>query len=496
MRSFLEAVAGQARRDPHRVAFTDDKGVLTRAGLLGDAARLAATLPAAARVVGLLLPNRREWAVAQLACMATGRITVPLPPFFSTQQLDHVIRDAGVELVLWAADTGAAVPAGVAVQTVAVTNEEGPEPVMRDGFGTIIYTSGSTGRPKGVRHESGQLAWSARTLAEAIGAGEADSYLGVLPLSLLLESLCAVLVPLLVGGRTHFATAVSDAVVRGAPQGIAAVFAAHRPTISVMAPELLRVWAAELQGAGVRAPDSLRFVAAGGAPVPPRLAAAAWQLGIPVHEGYGLSECGSVVAMNRPGARAPGTVGRPLPGLSVTLRDGEILVDGPSVTDGYLGGAPAMRPWATGDLGAFDAEGRLVVFGRKDNLIVTANGRNISPEWVETSILDDPGIAACAVGTLAGRLAALIVPTPLAAVWFATADREAIAARIAGRCAGLPVYARPARVMVLGLPQARIAGLLTDNGRIRRGVARAVFAQPDAFPLLPSASPIESPVEP
>ena len=283
----------------------------------------------------------------------------------------------------------------------------------------IIYTSGSTGQPKGVRHESGQLAWSAAALAAAISATEDDSYLSALPLSLLLESICAIFIPALVGGRSHFDTALAETVGRGAPTGVAAAFSRHRPTTGVVVPELLRLWVAELLAAGgQKAPDSLRFVAVGGAAVPPRLAEAAWHLGIPVHEGYGLSECCSVVAVNRPGARIAGSVGEPLPGLSVSIRNGEIHVDGPCVTDGYLGGGVAERPWATGDLGGLDGAGRLTVFGRRDNLIVTALGRNISPEWVETVLLDDPGVAFCAVAAADAGLAALIVPAPRAAAWF------------------------------------------------------------------------------
>lgn len=483
MRTFFETVADLARREPDRIAFSGSEGVLTRAGLMGDAARLAAALPKEARTVGLLLPNGRAWAVAQLACVVSGRIAVPLPTFFSPAQIAHIVRDAGIELLLVPSGGAGAAPQGIVRHPVVVTGEGGLWPAFRDGYGTLIYTSGSTGQPKGVRHESGQVGWSAAALAAAIGAGPSDSYLSVLPLSLLLESICAVFVPALVGGRTHFEADLAEAVGRGAPAGIAAAFKTHRPSVSVIVPELLRVWLGELLGARQRAPESLRFVAAGGAAVPPRLADAAWQAGIPVHEGYGLSECCSVVAMNRPGARAAGTVGMPLPGLSVSIRDGEILVDGPSVTDGYAGRPGKSRPWPTGDLGGFDADGRLFVSGRKDNLIVTALGRNVSPEWVETAILDDPGIAACAVGSAQDRLVALVVPAPAAADWFSDAGPEAAAHRVALRCAGLPLYAQPQHVVVLGRAAAKAASLLTDNGRIRRAVAAALIAQAERTPV-------------
>ncbi|MFG1361922.1 AMP-binding protein [Xanthobacter versatilis] len=501
MHRFFEAVACHARREPDRILFTDAAGSLTRAGLMADAARLAARLPPQARVIGLLLPNGREWAVAQMACLAAGRMAVPLPTFFSALQLSHILMDAQVDLVLVPQANPPALPAAVPVLPVAANGESGAMPDFSEGFGQIIYTSGSSGQPKGVRHQSGQIAWSASALAEAIAADAEDTYLSVLPLSLLLESICAVFVPALVGGRTHFDTQLSEAIGRGAVRGVAAAFEAHRPSVGVVVPELLRVWAHDLLATGRTAPDSLRFVAAGGARVPERLAETAWQLGIPVHEGYGLSECCSVVALNRPGARVAGTVGAPLPGLQLTIRDGEILVDGPGVMDGYLGGPEAPRPWPTGDLGALDGQGRLTVFGRKDNLIVTPLGRNISPEWVETALLDDPGIAACAVAQVDlvetdgseadGALAALVIPTPQAQGWFDDAGPQGIRARIAERCAALPVYARPTRITVLELADARARGVLTANGRIRRPAARAVLAQrtganPCPVPPLPS----------
>lgn len=476
MRPFFEAVAAHARRAPDRIAFSDPDGALTRSGLMADAARLAAALPADARVVGLLLPNGRASAVAQMALVASGRIAVPLPAFFSPAQIAHVVRDAGIDLVLVAPGGEAGVPAGIPRHGVAITGAPGDMPAFCEGYGTLIYTSGSTGQPKGVRHESGQMGWSAAALAEAIGAGEDDTYLSVLPLSLLLESICALFIPALVGGRVHFETALSDRIGRGAVSGIAEAFARHRPTTGVLVPELLRLWVSELAATRMRAPDSLRFVAVGGAAVPPLVAEIAWSLGIPAHEGYGLSECGSVVAVNRPGRRVAGTVGEPLPGLTLSIVDGELLVDGPCVTDGYLRGAPASRPWPTGDLAALDADGRLTVAGRRDNLIVTPLGRNVSPEWVETALLADPFIAACAVTADPDGLAVLVVPVPAAAEWFARAGRAAVDARIAKSCVALPAYARPARAHVIDIGAAKAAGLFTDNGRIRRPVARALIA--------------------
>ena len=216
-----------------------------------------------------------------------------------------------------------------------------------------------------------------------------------------------------------------------------------------------------------------RSVAVGGAPVAPGLAARAWEHGIPVHEGYGLSECCSVVAVNQPGRRKSGTVGEPLSGTDVTIEDGEIVVRSASVMRSYLGQAPAEGVWRTGDLGAFDADGYLRVLGRKDSLLVLSNGRNVSPEWVEAALLADPRIGRCVVlGHGRPCLMAIVTPSVLGADWFGAAAGPAQAALLADLCAALPAYARPRRMLVTSDDVLRDSGLLTGNGRpLRRDIA-------------------------
>ena len=123
--------------------------------------------------------------------------------------------------------------------------------------------------------------------------------------------------------------------------------------------------------------------------------------------------------------------GQPLPGLEVAIEDGEIVVQGPTVMDGYLHGEAAPRRWRTGDAGSLDADGFLTVYGRLDNLIVTPYGRNLSPEWIETMLLGDPRIGACVLCQAGdpARLTVLLVPSRLGEGWFKTAQEEEIAAR-------------------------------------------------------------------
>lgn len=477
MHTVLEALLATTGEAAVRPAFADAELALSRRQFANAAVNFAHHLSDAPNVVGILMPNGVRWAVAAVAAAVAGKVLVPLPTFFTREQIAHVVADAGIGLIL----TDAPLPEGSATPTLVVTvdDHQPTETRLRPGFSVVTYTSGSTGTPKGVRLGSRQIGWSARALAKASGATSSDRHLSLLPLSLLLEMISAIFVPLVVEGTTFFDRDMAEAVGRGRVGSLAAAFDRHHPTTAVLVPQLLKVWAAELAATGQRAPSSLRFVAVGGAPVPLAVAETAIKLGIPVHEGYGLSECCSVVALNGPGQRVPGTVGRPLDGLDVTLDDGEIVVAGPSVTDGYLGRPDHEGAWRTGDIGRFDADGNLTILGRKDNLIVTGYGRNVSPEWVETALLNDQRLMlACLSGGAEVPLTALLIPAPYAEKAVLDMSSEDLGEQVTRLTTHLPVYARPERVIVLSLIGARTAGLLTDNGRVRRAAVATFLQQP------------------
>jgi long-subunit acyl-CoA synthetase (AMP-forming) len=477
MRQLFDSMKRHASEAGDLLAVSDRYGQLSRGELFARVTALAADLKGQPRTIGVYAPNGLGWVIAQLACALAGKIVVPLPTFFSPMQLGHVVRDASVELILVSEQTAAlAVQSGAPTHMIDVHRSGADLPDAIDGFGQIIYTSGSTGQPKGVRHQSGQIAWSAAALGTATAASATDTYLSVLPLPLLLETLCSIFIPTLLGAYVHFDTGLAEQVGRGDASGIAKAFEIHRPTMSVLVPQLLKHWVAELQGSGQFAPSSLRFVAVGGAPVPRQVANAAWRLGIPVHEGYGLSECCSVVAVNRPKERRPGTVGQPLSGLSVSIDDGEIVVDGPSITDGYLGQGPAKRPWRTGDLGEIDQDGFVTVHGRKDSLLVTSFGRNVSPEWIETMLLADPRIALCTVaGHGEPHLTVLLIPSPQGAAWFAKATRADILELLSDRCSDAPEYGVPRAYVIVSLEQALKSQLLSNGRPVRKAIGKFVL---------------------
>lgn len=476
MSEILRALRDCAAVYDGATAFSDDAAALTRATLAARVSAFADDLRPLPPTIGLLGENGVEWAIGQLAGWLSGKVVVPLPTFFSLGQLGHIVRDSGIAHVITTRATeGLAYKLGVSV--IAVTHARREDfPELATGGGQIIYTSGSTGRPKGVRLDLAQIDGASVRLAEAIGATRGDKYLSLLPLPLLLETICAICVPLLVGATTHF-DGNAGAIARGEASGIADAFHRHRPTTSVLVPQLLAAWVGALDKQRP-APSSLRFVAVGGAPVAAELAERAWSLGVPVHEGYGLSECSSVVAVNRPGRRKAGSVGQPLRGLDVHIDDGEIVVDGPTVMKGYLNGEAAARPWRTGDLGAIDEDGCLTVYGRKDNLIVTSYGRNISPEWIETMLLADSRISACAVfGHAQPHLSALIIPSERGAQWFAKAPTAHVLLALAIGTRDAPDYAVPRDFAVVSLDEAVRRNLLTPNGRFRRSSLAATYAE-------------------
>jgi long-subunit acyl-CoA synthetase (AMP-forming) len=479
MRQLFESMKRHASDAGGLIAASDQYGQMSRRELLARVTALAADLRSQPQTIGIYAPNGLDWVIAQLACALAGKIVVPLPTFFSPAQLGHVVRDASVDLILATKHTtAAAAQSGVPTNVIDIDRTGAGLSDVTDGFGQVIYTSGSTGQPKGVRHQSGQIAWSAAALAAATGATADDTYLSVLPLPLLLETICSIFIPTMLGAYVHFDTALAEQVGRGDAKGISKAFDLKQPTTSVVVPQLLKQWVGELLAAGSRAPGSLRFVAVGGAPVPRQVADKAWTLGIPVHEGYGLSECCSVVTLNRPRERRADTVGRPLDELEVSIDNGEIVVDGPSITDGYLGQEPAKRPWRTGDLGAIDKNGFLTIHGRKDSLIVTSFGRNISPEWVETMLLGDLRIAFCAVvGHGEPYLTAVIVPSRPGESWFAGASQADVLGLISACCSGAPEYAVPRACIVASLEEAVSNQLLTNGRPARKHIEKFVAAK-------------------
>lgn len=480
MSAILNALRRVAQAEPTRIALRDADSAL-RYDELEQAVTTAAHALQALHigVLGLLADNSISWAVADVAAMTASVPLVPMPLFFSPSQMLHAMRDAGVDALLTDRP-----------EQAEALLKEARAPVTREGLccglhllrlkgvaakslpvGTakITYTSGTTGEPKGVCLSRQQLESVAAALGAASAASASDRHLCLTPLSTLLENIGGVYVPLLAGASSCIAplreTGLRGAAELEAPRMLGAL-ERYQATTAILAPQMLHGLVAAVE-MGAALPQYLRFVAVGGAPVAERLLQRAQQLGLPVFEGYGLSECASVVTLNTPSANRLGSVGRPLPHVRLRFGDdNEVWVDGAGFL-GYLGQAAPPQPWPTGDLGYLDAEGYLHLTGRKKSQFITSFGRNVSPEWVERELALQPAIAQAAVfGEAKPFNVAVVVPR------HADADIEA-ALQAANRA--LPDYAALA-TYVLATPFSLANGQLTANGRLKRAAIHAAYA--------------------
>jgi long-subunit acyl-CoA synthetase (AMP-forming) len=334
------------------------------------------------------------------------------------------------------------------------------------GTGKVTYTSGSTSRPKGVCLSGATLEETARAVADATAALSIERHLCLLPLATLLENVAGLYAPLLRGATCLLPSCRATGMDYSGldPARLLGVVARLQPHSLILVPELLQVLVLAAER-GWRVPGSLRFVAVGGARVSPSLLERADAAGIPAFEGYGLSECGSVVCLNTPQARRAGTVGRPLPHVRVRVADdGQVHVAGNGML-GYLGERPLPpdADMATGDLGSFDDAGFLRLRGRAGNRFITSFGRNVSPEWIESEVsqrLDARPVLAF------GEARPYVVVLVGAAC--AEVDDRAVMHAIAAANAGLPDYAKVRRWARTGTPFSPAGGTLTANGRLRR----------------------------
>jgi long-subunit acyl-CoA synthetase (AMP-forming) len=241
---------------------------------------------------------------------------------------------------------------------------------------------------------------------------------------------------------------------------------------AILVPQMLHAMVVAAKR-GLTPPSCLRYLAVGGAPVSASHLEEAEALGLPVHEGYGLSECASVVAVNRPGDRRSGTVGRPLPHVRLDFApDGEILIRG-LAWRGYLGEpdrAIQDQTIATGDLGHLDQDGYLHLTGRKKHMFITAYGRNVAPEWVESELTATPGIVQAAVfGEARPFNSAVIVVRP-------GATHETVSAALVEANGRLPDYARVHAWVPAHEPFSVTNGMATANGRPRRTAVWDAYA--------------------
>jgi len=452
-------------RAPATPILIGDQASWNASELLAEISSLESLL-ADCRTLAVLADNSPAWIAADLAALRSGWIHLPLPTFFSPTQMLHALDLSGADAILTdQPERVAALDAGFAINArwneLAVMRRTATAVALPAGTAKISFTSGSTGQPKGACLSVAGLLDTAQAVAARLADLPLERHLAALPLSLLLENTAGIYAALLNDATVHLpglATLGWKGMSGFDPAQLQGCALRCQANSLILVPELLKAWSLFLAGTGQTAPESLIFAAVGGARVAADAIGSARSLGIPAYQGYGLTECGSVVSINRPGDDADG-VGRPLDHVRLRV-DGEEIRIAARAFLGYIG-QPNVRPgdeFATGDLGRIDAHGHIHLSGRRKNLLITSYGRNIAPEWVEAALLAQPAVAqAIVVGDARPWLSALLVPTR-------GAEPSHLDAAVARANAALPDYARIGG-WIAADPFTLQNGQATGNGR-------------------------------
>jgi len=360
------------------------------------------------RVV-VLMANCPEVGITYSAVWRAGAVVTPVVFLISPPELQHILADSGAVAVVTTPELLATVtPAG------------GIAPVGDDDLATLMYTGGTTGRAKGVMLSHRNLYYCARSSHEASHADGITRGLTPLPLS----HAYGMIVTLVGFHATERALGVLQRWFD--PAEFLALAQQHQIQRTALVPAMVQMLLAQpLEDFDL---SSLRYVTCGAAPLAAKTREQ-WERRVPgseILEGYGCTESGAVISVNPPGASRPGSVGMPIPGYQVSIRDdndddvpagadGEICVRADGVMAGYWN-SPAETAvtltggWLhTGDIGRLDADGYLYVVDRKKDLIIRG-GFNIFPRDVEDVLLQHPAVAmAGVVGRADERLGEEIV---------------------------------------------------------------------------------------
>ncbi|MGO3327827.1 class I adenylate-forming enzyme family protein [Gordonia sp. (in: high G+C Gram-positive bacteria)] len=410
----------RAATAPDRPALADARTALTNVGFADAVRRSAGHLASAGvgrnDVVGVLLSNRVELVVALFAAWRLGAAVTPVNPALAGPEIEFQTTDAGAKILVVEpgsdharSDTGLSCPTLSCDDLLADNAGDDRDAVDVEGtdIALLIYTAGTTGKPKGVMTTHANIDAMTATFVDHFRFDEADHSLLVLPLFHANGVVLGTLSPLRAGGQATI-------VGRFRPDEFFPAVEKHRPTYFSAVPAIYAMLSALPETVQ---PDtsSLRFGICGAAPMPADLIGRfERRFGVPIVEGYGLSETTTASALNPlDGVRKPGTVGPPLTGQQIRIVDenlvdvptgepGEVLIAGDVVMAGYLNRPDATAEtiidgWLrTGDVGRFDDDGYLLLVDRVKDMIIRG-GENIYPKEIEAVIYTDVGVYEAAV---------------------------------------------------------------------------------------------------
>ncbi len=407
--------------------------------------------------IAILTESRPEFAVGMFASIQTGAITVPLDVKLTVSELTSILSDCNPRVIFTSShylENAKQVKENVkSIEQIFVLDDDAEVDVTRvssikadiekdlgaprtlDDTALIVYTSGTTGNPKGVMVSFGNIYSQLRDFEAILKIDEKHTLLSVLPLNHLLELNVGFFGMLYMGAKVVYLQSLSpreltnamkekqitnmlvvpllvkmlkssvEKEIRKSPPAAQKAFDLMYKMAKFMPLKIRRLmFKSVIDGLG----GKLENFVCGGAPLDVEVGEFFERIGIPVYQGYGLTETSPTISTNYPGHNKIGTVGLPLPSVCVKLADnGEILSTGPNVMQGYYG-KPEMTKevineegwFHTGDIGEIDKQGYIRITGRIKNMIVLGGGKKIFPEEVEAALEQSPLIKEICVMSL------------------------------------------------------------------------------------------------
>ena len=464
--------------------------------------------------IALLCENRPEWVIAYFAIHQAGATLVPIDGLLTPGEIGHILQRSGAKLLM-ASDhyeSPAVEAAGPAAVTVAhlqrdladltIPDTVDPDDLLQpnvgpDDLAVLCFTSGTTGVSKGIMLTHRNVTSNATTSIDVLDFTPDNRMVSILPANHMFEQTVGLLMPMAAGASVYFPGSRN-------PRVLFEAMADAKPTLVLVVPALARLIQTKLQGHFANLPwpkrlivgatrrlsrggrrlglnmgkrlfgpvhtlfgGHLRFMIAGGAALESEVAEFFLDMGLPMLEGYGLTETAPVIATNTVGRHRVGSVGVPIPQVAVRTAPvdggaggdiGELQVRGPNVMAGYYEDPAATAAafdddgWLkTGDLARIDSDGYIYIAGRAKDVIVNEAGKNICPGEIEAALVGSPHILnTCVLGICQDAqstnetIIALVIADPNAPAEPGQADPRALLHReIRHACGALAHYKRP-----------------------------------------------------
>lgn len=402
--------------------------------------------------VAIFSENRTEWVYAFYAVWNRKGINVPIDFMSSSEEVAYIINDCKPSVVLTstgnlpvlnkALEVSETNPEIIVFDNISLSDNSYPlqlEAENKDDVALIIYTSGTTASPKGVMLSYENLYSNVECITGKNIIGYNDRLIALLPLHHAFPLQGTMLMPLYAGGTVVFLNQLSsDEIIKTLQK--------YKVTFILGVPRLFNLFHAGITGKinsnfaarmllkVSRAADSysfgkkifkkvqdsfgghINYFISGGAKLDPIVARDYKAMGFKILEGYGMTEMAPLISFNPPEKVKIGSVGKAFEDITLKVIDDEIVVTGPNVMKGYYNkpeetGEILKEGWIyTGDLGYVDKDGYIFITGRKKEIIVLPNGKNLNPEEIENKLLSYNYIKEAGVFQKDGQLFAVIYP--------------------------------------------------------------------------------------